>query len=181
MKSEVNFKIGWKQWAVMLLAILICLLIFFWVGGYFQVNSTLSDVCSFSSAKLVAESEHWELFEPEKKTREPYLTYKGKLAPSPQSTTKIRITDKDGNITYTDEVHYSSGIRIMGDLSSISDGSDERHVDQVEQGLYPDRHFFVGQQRWYLQEYGFKHIVGGSLEVKWRDYGEECSEQLSLI
>lgn len=179
MKSKVNFKLGWKQTVIMLLAMLLFLLVFFWVTGYLKINANLGDVCSLSSSKTIAESDHWELHQPGKEGKAPFLTYKGKLESSPHVMGSGHKTDEEGNVSEKEDiVRYSARITINGDLLYTRKDSEEVKTKEIYQHVYPDRHFFVGQQRWYLDGYSDKKITEASFAIRWQDGDEEYTEKL---
>lgn len=120
-------------------------------SGFFHITSTYADVFSISSKQTIAKSDNWEFCIPEKDSLTPYFIYKGPLNMDlfPYIIGKIFYKDND-------------------------------EIDTMDIGWYlnSDRHFFIGERRWYFY-FKDKNIIKVSFKVVWEEYGEICSESIS--
>ena len=126
--------------------------------GWFTTNNAYGiDLVSLAPHRIVAESNSWQLSDPKKNDRAPYLIYRGKGSPGKSITINGRI-----DFTFVD-----------GNGKTVSDYSDSKAT------LVKDRHFLIGERRWYFtSDYDDEYFTKASLTVTWTENGKEHSEKL---
>ena len=134
-----------KQTTIMLLSMLLIGITYLWFSGVFNINSSVADVFSTSSSKVIAQNDSWQLHVPEKTGLTPYFTYNGDKYPEKKLYFRAKV--------YT--------------------GAEENlKADKYDIYLFNDQHFFFGEKRWYFHKKNISEIFG---LIIWKEYslGEE--------
>lgn len=173
-------KLKLRDGVLMVCAAMALVLVYFFSSGFFEIQSTFADVVSMSAKQTIAEGEHWEFCVPEKNGRGPYFAYKGKLDQSPHviGVRSVGNAESDEVIT-NDDIVYNTGIYVVGKLFYTTGDSDAIHQADIVKGVYDDKHFFVGSQRWVLSEYSDLKVVKADFKIEWHDYNEIYTETIS--
>ncbi|WP_324824266.1 hypothetical protein [Sinanaerobacter sp. ZZT-01] len=138
-----------KKYLMMLLVMLLILFIYFFTSGFFNINSTYADVFSISSSQVIAESDHWKVCAPNKGGLTPYFTCK---------------ENKEFYPHVIGFIYLENNSEIKGET--------------LNQYVFYDKHFYIGEKRWYFNEYS-NHINKLSFKITWEDASKIKSEMLS--
>ncbi|MEG0924093.1 MAG: hypothetical protein RR313_04165 [Anaerovoracaceae bacterium] len=156
MKNKKNG--AYKNYVIMIVVMIVVGLLYFATSGVFNITSTAKDVFSMSSSTVIAEGENWQMHMPDKDGLTEYLVYKGERHPGKQ-------------------------IHVTGIIYYAQDGNGVKMSKNIE--LYPlyDKHFFVGERRWYLvNNVTPEKIERVNLEITFKEYREGelfCDEVVS--
>lgn len=180
MKTIIKHKLSPKQFLIMIVIMLVSVFTYFYVSGFFKTQVPFIDIVSLSPEQTIAESDHWAFCIPEKEERTPYFIYDGVLNPSPQvmgSSYTVRADQSETEVR--DIIDYNAAISLSGIIYYTEQDSAEVQSEMVNEALWDDSHFYVGEQRWYLKGYEDKRIVRLSLRIQWKEGTDKLLENIS--
>ncbi|MEA4987114.1 MAG: hypothetical protein VB095_03580 [Anaerovorax sp.] len=133
------------------------MLLIMYSWGWFTHNAMLKDIVALKSFHVIASSENWELLGPSDFGYTPFFRYKGKG--------KVENTVDICGVIDRKKYIYNGEI--------ILDG-----VDGIDRSAVMDRHFFIGEKRWYTDD-SHKIYHAACLEITWKKNDKIYSEVMS--
>ncbi len=150
-------KINLKMAVQLLVAWGIVMLLIMYSWGWFTHNAQLKDILAVRQFHQVASGESWELSASENFGYRPFLVYKG-----------------SGKIENTVKIHG-----IIDRKMKVNDGKEYMEgPDPMETEFVMDRHFFIGEKRWYYR-YANEIFRSACLEITWKENGKIHSELIA--